>query len=138
AGLAAGCAMAPPAASPVPPRTPTEADLTFEAISQRYLNDMMALTPVNATSLGDHRFDGELDDVSSGGYDRRAALAHELLLQLQAIDPSELSRANQVDAQLLTNELQYQAWRIEQLAEWRWNPLIYTDLAGNSVYLLMA
>jgi uncharacterized protein (DUF885 family) len=39
---------------------------------------------------------------------------------------------------LLTSELQYQVWRIEQLAEWRWNPLVYTDLAGNSVYLLMA
>jgi uncharacterized protein (DUF885 family) len=134
--LAAGCATSPP--PPAPPRTPTEADVMFESVSQRYLNDMMALTPVNATSLGDHRFDGELDDVSSAGYDRRATLAHELLLQLQGIDTTELSRANQVDAQLLTNELQYQIWRIETLAEWRWNPLIYTDLAGNSVYLLMA
>jgi hypothetical protein len=135
--LATGCATSPPPA-PAPPRTPTQADVSFEAISQRYLNEMMALMPVNATSLGDHRFDGELDDVSSAGYDRRAALAHELLLQLQALDTAELSRANQVDAQLLTNELQYQIWRIEQLAEWRWNPLIYTDLAGNGVYLLMA
>ncbi len=127
-----------PPTTPAPPRTPTEADVTFETISQRYLNEMMALTPVNATSLGDHRFDGELDDVSSAGYDRRATLAHELLLPLQAIDTAQLSRANQVDAQLLTNELEYQIWRIEQLAEWRWNPLLYTELAGNSVYLLMA
>lgn len=112
--------------------------MTFEAISQRYLDEMMALTPVNATALGDHRFDGQLDDVSIAGYDRRAALAHELLMQVQALDPAELSRANQVDARLLTSELQYQIWRIEKLGEWRWNPLVYTDIAGNSVYLLMA
>ena len=31
-----------------------------------------------------------------------------------------------------------QIWSSEQLQEWRWNPLIYTDLAGNSIYLLMA
>jgi uncharacterized protein (DUF885 family) len=112
--------------------------MAFEAISQRYLGEMMALTPVNATSLGDHRFDAELDDVSSTGYDQRVALARELLLQLQALDDAQLSRANRVDARLLTSELQYEIWRVEKLAEWRWNPLIYTDLAGNSVYLLMA
>jgi uncharacterized protein (DUF885 family) len=136
--LAVGCATAPAPAPSEPPHTPTETDMTFEAISDRYLKEMMALTPVNATSLGDHRFDGQLDDVSSAGYDRRATLAHELLLQLQALDTAELSRANQVDARLLTNELEYQVWRIEQLADWRWNPLIYTELTGNSVYLLMA
>jgi uncharacterized protein (DUF885 family) len=134
----AGCAITSAPAAQAPAPAPTEADMTFEAISQRYLAEMMALTAVNATSLGDHRFDAELDDVSSTGYDRRVALARELLLQLQALNSAELARANQVDARLLTNELQYEIWRVEKLAEWRWNPLIYTDLAGNSVYLLMA
>ena len=99
---------------------------------------MMALTPVNATSLGDHRFDHDLDDVSATGYERRAALAHELLGEVQALDQAELSRANQVDAHLLASELQYEIWRIEKLAEWRWNPLVYTEITGNSVYLLIA
>lgn len=134
----AGCVTTPPPAPAAPPRAPTESDTTFETISQLYLDQMVALTPVNATALGDHRFDDQLDDVSVAGYDRRAALAHELLMQVQALDPAELSRANQVDARLLTSELQYQIWRIEKLAEWRWNPLVYTEIAGNSVYLLMA
>jgi uncharacterized protein (DUF885 family) len=137
AGLT-GCVTPPPPAAPPPPHAPTGTDAAFEAISKRYLDEMMALTPVNATSLGDHRFDAELDDVSTKGYDRRATLAHELLMQVQALDPEQLSRANQVDARLLTSELQYQVWRVEQLEEWRWNPLVYTELAGNSVYLLMA
>jgi uncharacterized protein (DUF885 family) len=134
----AGCAAPPPPATAAPPPAPTATDTTFEAISKRYLDEMVALTPVNATSLGDHRFDGELDDVSPAGYDRRAALAHELLGEVQALDSTELSRANQVDAHLLESELQYQIWRIEQLSEWRWNPLVYTELTGNSVYLLLA
>jgi uncharacterized protein (DUF885 family) len=137
AGLA-GCVAAPPPAAPASPPGPTATDMTFDAISKRYLDEMVAQTPVNATSLGDHRFDDQLDDVSTAGYDRRAALAHELLAQVQVLDSAELSRANQVDARLLANELEYQIWRIEQLAEWRWNPLVYTELAGNSVYLLLA
>ena len=137
AGLA-GCVAAPPPAAPATPPGPTATDMTFDAISKRYLDEMVAQTPVNATSLGDHRFDDQLDDVSTAGYGRRAALAHELLGQVQALDSAELSRAHQVDARLLANELEYQIWRIEQLAEWRWNPLVYTELAGNSVYLLLA
>jgi uncharacterized protein (DUF885 family) len=133
-----GCVTTPPPATPAPAREPTETDVTFESISQRYLDQMMALTPVNATSLGNHRFDGDLDDVSVRGYDRRVTLARELLLQVQALDPDQLSRVNQVDARLLTSELQYQIWRVEELAEWRWNPLVYTELAGNGIYLLMA
>jgi uncharacterized protein (DUF885 family) len=135
----AGCAlMSPSTPTPPPPQGPTGTDTAFEAISKRYLDEMTALTPVNATSLGDHRFDGELDDVSPKGYDRRVALAHELLGEVQALASTEMSRANQVDAHLLESELQYQIWRVEQLSEWRWNPLMYTELTGNSVYLLLA
>jgi uncharacterized protein (DUF885 family) len=135
----AGCAMlSAETPSLEPPKGPTATDATFETISKRYLDEMMALTPVNATSLGDHRFDNELDDVSTKSYERRAALAHELLGEVQALASPELSRANQVDAHLLENELQYEIWRVEELAESRWNPLVYTDLTGNSVYLLLA
>ncbi|HVW69696.1 MAG TPA: DUF885 domain-containing protein [Steroidobacteraceae bacterium] len=136
AGLA-GCVATPPPPPAAPPG-PSEADLTFQALAKRYLDEMNALTPVNATSLGDHRFDGKLDDVSPSGYDRRVALARELLGQLQAIDPTQLARANQVDARLLENELSYSIWQIETLSEWRWNPLIYTDMAGNSIYQLLS
>jgi uncharacterized protein (DUF885 family) len=139
AGLA-GCAMLkPPApATPTPPSAPTATDVAFEAVSKRYLDEMMALTPVNATSLGDHRFDAELDDVSAKGFDQRVALAHELLGEVQGLASAEMSRANQVDARLLEDELQYQIWRTEELAEWRWNPLVYTEMTGNSVYLLLS
>ncbi len=117
---------------------PTVADTSFNAIAKRYLDEMLALKPVAASALGEHRFDGQLDDISEAGNARRTALARELRGQLQALDRATLSRANQVDAQLLSNELDYQIWRTEELQEWRWNPLLYTELAGNSVYLLMA
>jgi uncharacterized protein (DUF885 family) len=132
----AGCTVNPP--GPAPPAQPSASDMSFDEISNRYLHDMLALTPVAATALGEHRYDGMLDDVSAAGNERRTALARELLAQIKALDRGSLSRAHQVDAQLLTNELEYQIWRTEKLQEWRWNPLLYTDLAGNSVYLLMA
>jgi uncharacterized protein (DUF885 family) len=49
-----------------------------------------------------------------------------------------LSRANQVDADLLLNEIESRLWQLESLQEWAWNPLIYVDLSGSAIYSLMA
>jgi uncharacterized protein (DUF885 family) len=132
----AGCTVIQPPPDFTNP--PSAADVTFDEIAKRYLAEMLPLTPVQATSLGDHRYDGQLDDVSADGQARRVGLARELLARLQTLDIPQLSRAHQVDARLLKSELDYEIWSVEQLQEWRWNPLIYTELAGNSVYLLMA
>jgi uncharacterized protein (DUF885 family) len=135
-GAFLGCMVTPTA--PPPATQPSAADMSFDEISNRYLHDMLALSPVEATSQGDHRYDGMLDDVSAAGNERRTSLARELLGQLRAVDRAVLSRAHQVDAKLLINQLEYEIWSSEHLQQWRWDPLVYTDLAGNSVYLLMA
>jgi uncharacterized protein (DUF885 family) len=132
----AGCTVIQPPPDFTNP--PSAADVTFDEIANRYLTDMLALAPVRATSLGDHRYDGQLDDVSADGQGRRVGLARQLLAQMETLDMPKLSRAHQVDARLLKSELEYQVWSVEQLKEWRWNPLVYTELAGNSIYLLMA
>jgi uncharacterized protein (DUF885 family) len=132
----AGCTVIQPPPDFTNP--PSAADVTFDEIAKRYLAEMLALTPVQATSLGDHRYDGQLDDVSADGQGRRVGLARQLLAQMETLDIPRLSRAHQVDARLLKSELEYQVWSVEQLKEWRWNPLVYTELAGNSIYLLMA
>ena len=51
---------------------------------------------------------------------------------------AELSRANQVDALLLKHDLEYDRWKFQTLQEYRWNPLIYTRIAGDALYNLLA
>ena len=134
-GFAACTVIQPP---PDFSNPPSASDRTFDEIAQRYLAQMLPLTPVQATSLGEHRYDSQLDDVSADGQSRRTGLARQLLAQMATLDLAQMSRPHQVDARLLKNQLEYLIWSSEQLQEWRWNPLIYTDLAGNSIYLLMA
>ena len=129
------CTVSPP--RPTAPPGPSAADVAFQKIADRYLDGMLALTPVAATTLGDHRFDDRLDDEGPTAREERTDLARKLLADIAALDPSMLSRANQVDEKLLKRELDYTLWRIEELKEWRWNPLIYTTLAGQSLYSLM-
>jgi uncharacterized protein (DUF885 family) len=118
--------------------TPTAEDAKFEALGQRFLDEFGRYSPVYATALGDHRFDGDLDDLSAAGRARSTAFARDLLRQLSAIDSKQLSRANQVDAAMLENQLRYAVWSEEKFRDWSWDPLSYTQLAGQGLYGLLA
>ncbi len=114
------------------------ADARFDALSKRFVEEFGRYSPVSATQLGDHRFDGELDDLSASGRARTLAWTRGVLGELQAIDRSQLSRANQVDAAMLDNQLRYSIWSEEKYRDWSWDPLVYTQLAGQSLYGLLA
>jgi len=116
----------------------TTMDEQFEELAARYIDQFPAISPVSATSLGDHRFDTELDQVSETDRTRQARFLDEFLDQLGRIDPGGLSRSNQVDHALLERRLEAQRWRLDELQEWAWNPLAYTRLVGSAVYGLMA
>src|SRR5688572_29234010 len=130
--LLCACAPAPPVVqeAPPPPPPPPTPDQQFEALAQRYLREFPEQSPVGATGLGDHRFDNRLDDVSAAGWQNRAVFDEIYLSALSPIDRTKLSRANQVDAILLRHELESDRWRIQTLEDWRWNPLVYTQIAG--------
>jgi uncharacterized protein (DUF885 family) len=125
----------PPPQTPPPPPT---ADEQFESLTQRYLSEMPEQSPVGATALGDHRFDDRLDDVSPAGWQARLTFTERYLAALEPLERSKLSRANQVDALLLIHDLQFDRWKFRTLEDWRWNPLLYTRIAGNALYNLLA
>ncbi len=116
----------------------SSADAEWEALVARYLDEMPSFSPVGATGLGDHRFDGELDEVTAEARAAWAAFARELQAAMETIDPGELSRAHQVDYSLLAHDLASGLWSQETVRAWEWNPVRYTQLAGGAVYSLMA
>jgi uncharacterized protein (DUF885 family) len=138
--LLCACAPTPPRADPPPPPPPPPptADEQFEALAQRYLREAPEQSPVGATALGDHRFDDRLDDVSAAGWQARLTFTGLYLAALEPIDRAKLSRANQVDALLLLHDLQFDRFKYQTLQDWRWNPLLYTRIAGDGLYNLLA
>jgi uncharacterized protein (DUF885 family) len=138
--LLCSCAPTPPVvqAPPAPPPAPPSPDQQFEALAQRYLAESLQQSPINATGLGEHRFDNRLDDVSAAGWQGRLVFTEIYLSALEPLDRGRLSRANQVDALLLEHDLESDRWRLQTLEDWRWNPLTYTRLAGDSLYTLLA
>ncbi len=67
------------------PRTPTELD----ALAERYLDESVALDPLEATFLGLPGHDAEMPDLSPDGLAEASALRRRTL--------DELSRAQPVD-----------------------------------------
>lgn len=125
-------------AGPVVAQTQSAADRAFERLGARWLDRSMRLSPIAATGIGDHRFDAQVDDVSTRGRNRALQFSRETLASLERIERTQLSRANQVDAALLENALRADIWRTQTLQAWAWNPLMYQNIAGGALYALMA
>lgn len=122
-----------------PAATATDAqDARFEALSKRFVDEGLALSPVSATQIGDHRFDSEIDDVSEAGRGKAVEWNRAMLAALDAIDTAALSRGNQVDALILRNQLEGTLYDLETVQSWAWDPQLYSGLAGGAIYNLMA
>ncbi len=116
----------------------TTVDQAFENLAAEYISDLPNFSPVGATYAGDHSEDGVLDDVGAKGRAHKLRLYKEYRDALDGIDVAQLSRANQVDAAMLRNDVESEIWSIEELQEWAWNPLYYVNLSGSAIYTLMA
>ncbi len=116
----------------------TPMDKAFKRLAESYVDEIPSLSPSSATSLGDHRFDHQLDQVSVSARQNQRDFCQRYLGELRRIDRNLLSRDNQVDYQLLEHSLKGDLWSLDILQEWAWNPINYTQLTGGAIYSLMA
>jgi uncharacterized protein (DUF885 family) len=113
-------------------------DAKLEAFFRAYLDQRFRQQPLDATRLGDHRFDHQLDDVSPTARavwkqrDRHALdqLPHE-------IDYKKLSRDGQIDYEILAHDLEYSLWQYDNERRFETDPRIYNDYISDSIYLLL-
>lgn len=61
-----------------------KADAAFADISKRALEGWLQLSPVSATQIGEHKYDGELDDLSAAGRQKGLAFSKKILAELDA------------------------------------------------------
>jgi uncharacterized protein (DUF885 family) len=115
-----------------------EMDVKFDELGERYLEALLKASPVNATGLGDHRYDHLLDEMDREAWEGQLESAREFLRAMEAIEVGSLSRERQVDFHLLRHELEKDVWEIEVFRDWEWNPLIYSAVAGDAIYGLLA
>lgn len=116
----------------------SDADEAFENLAHEYLSDLTNFSPVAATLIGDHSADDELDEVDAAARSRTRELYADYRDALAGIDRGQLSRPNQIDAELLEHQIEHGLWTLDTLQEWAWNPLVYVNTAGSAIYGLVA
>jgi len=104
-----------------------------------YLDRWFAVRPLDATRLGDHRFDQRLDDLSPGARGQWIGLTRETLDALpEQADYRALTRSGQIDFEILRHELVKSLWLAENTRPYEDDPRIYNEYISDSVFLLLA
>jgi len=111
-------------------------DQKFESLAGNYIGALLRMNPEWATTLGDHRFDGELSDYSAAGVAASRALNAAYLDSLKSIEPGRLNPANSIDCRILKTNLEFALFQIDSLREYEWNPMSYNP--GGAIYPLVA
>jgi uncharacterized protein (DUF885 family) len=110
----------------------------LESFFREYLEEAFRLEPLMATRLGDHRFDKQLDDLSSQG--RNATLEHDrkALADLSRhVQKDKLSRDGQIDHEIFRRHLERTIWLAETFQPFEDDPRIYGSYVTESIYLLL-
>ena len=113
-------------------------DDVLAAFFREHLEASFRLRPSSATGLGDHRFDGQLDDVSPAA---RARWAEQTKATLDAmprrVDFRKLSRAGQIDYEILEHSLRRSLWLTEQFNPYVTDPRSYNGLISGTVFAML-
>jgi uncharacterized protein (DUF885 family) len=117
----------------------TPADDEFQKIAGDYIEDYLHANPEQATELGDHRFDHLLTDYSAEARAKELAGLKTLLAKLNDFKgAADLSGANSVDFRILKDNVASEIFKLEELKNAEWNPLVYNQSLANGLYLLIA
>jgi uncharacterized protein (DUF885 family) len=108
----------------------------FEEFAAATVEDILVRQPVLASSLGDHRFDGRLDDLRPAALDEERRVMATRLAELHQWDDVDLPIGHRVDAEVLSVRLRDRLFDIEEDGEHTWNPLVANP--GTALYLLLA
>ncbi|HLP78354.1 MAG TPA: DUF885 domain-containing protein [Candidatus Paceibacterota bacterium] len=113
-------------------------DVNLKLFFKDYLEKRFQQQPLEATKLGDHRFDARMDDISPEARALWRELAGATLKKLpKEVDYKRLSRDGQIDFGIFRNDLETRLWNMDNRHPFEEDPRTYGDYINDSVYLLL-
>jgi len=113
-------------------------DAKLAAFFREQLEASFRLRPVDATSLGDHRYDNQLDDVSATAREGWNKQTRSVLAELsKRIDRSSLTRPGQIDYDIFEHSLRKRLWLAERFDPYATDPRTYSHYISGAVYDLL-
>jgi hypothetical protein len=115
----------------------TMEDQNFQQLVNEFLDGYYQAHPVWATYIGEHQYDGLLDDYSQQGIQAEIMRLRLFVERMKSIEVSRLNHVNRVDFKILENEINDQLLRYEELKPYENNPVMYSYLIGGAINSLI-
>lgn len=114
------------------------ADQRLADFFRTYLDEAFQLRPLDATMLGDHRFDHLLDDISASARQKWLDHWRSQLATLEAqFAKADLSANGRIDFEILRDELKRNIWLTENTQPFVEDARTYGSYINDSVYSLL-
>ena len=97
----------------------------FGVVGERIVEALLASRPGLATSVGDHRYDDRLPDLSGDAIAADRAMLVDAASVLCEIDADSLDVEEQVDHALLAALVDRELFELTEIRAHEWNPLAY-------------
>lgn len=115
-----------------------DADAKLNAFFKQYLEESFQLRPLEATRLGDHRFDNLLGDLSPEARKSWVEHSRKTLESLsKQVDYEKLSRDGKIDYDIFRHQLNASIWLAENIRPFELDPRVYNGYINDSVYMLL-
>jgi uncharacterized protein (DUF885 family) len=126
---------------------PNDEDAKLVDFFKNYLDEEFRQRPLEATRLGDHRYDDRLDDVSPKARSAWTEHYRATLVQLpERIDYQKLSRSGQIDFEIFKHHLTRYLWMADNLhafelgdntGSFEQDPRMFNNYITDSVFLVL-
>ncbi len=127
------------------PVSPHAENTDFSRSTERFVHQVLALSPVGATATGYHRhtdprtgrvvvLDELLDDYSAEGLKNRHAVLRELRGELGHFDAASLDAAERIDLSIMRNALDQAEFELDRIQAYRHNATVYTNTLGFAIF----
>src|SRR5205807_5558099 len=110
---------------------------SFHELVDAYFDDYFRANPSQATSVGFHQYDRQLEDFSLAAHQRNRRKLVEYLAAFQALDPRALSPLDRDDREIMIATIHSLLLEEDRVQMWRKNPDSYSGAVTSSIFSLI-
>jgi len=110
---------------------------SFQQLVDAYFDDYFKANPSQATNVGFHQYDAQLEDFSLSAHARARRRLVEYLAAFQALDPRALSENDRDDREIMIATIHGSLLEEDRIQQWRKNPDNYSSAVTSSVFSLI-
>src|SRR5256714_28826 len=110
---------------------------SFHELVDAYFEDYFKANPSQATSVGFHQYDSQLEDFSLAAHQRNRRRLFRYLAAFQAFNPQALSQLDRDDREIMIATIHSALLEEDRVQMWRKNPDNYSSAVTSSIFSLI-